>query len=209
MQDDTGKLTTSFVQLRIFMLFLLAGLLSWFLEFSASFGEGLLVLFSWEIIDSSRSQIDPFSPIRNATDLGSIQSVSSSGRARSLLTRPQAWAASARTGSKEWLILIQRNPLPNKGFCGCQWCLYLAHKISFVFLWKASICFSDSFALPLKIFVKNLQAISISVFMVLRRIVCLSLNAHSFRLPSLVLFQINPVLSTDSFFLGISITVLS
>ena len=166
MQDDTGKLTTSFVQLRIFMLFLLAGLLSWFLEFSASFGEGLLVLFSWEIIDSSRSQIDPFSPIRNATDLGSIQSVSSSGRARSLLTRPQAWAASARTGSKEWLILIQRNPLPNKGFCGCQWCLYLAHKISLVFLWKASICFSDSFALPLKIFVKNLQAISISVFMV-------------------------------------------
>lgn len=165
MHDETGKLTTSLLQFRRFIL--LRFLLSWFLEFSASF-DGLLVVFSCETIDSSKSQIDPFSPIRNATDLGSIHSVSSSGSVRSLLRRPLAWAASAITGSREWLILMQRNPLPNKGFCGCQWCLYLAHKISFIFLWKASSCFSDSFPLPLIIFVTNLQAISTSAFMILR-----------------------------------------
>lgn len=205
MQEDTGKLTTSFVQFRIFMLLLLAGLLSWFLEFSASFGDGLLV-FSCEIMDSSKSQIDPFSPIRNATDLGSIHSVSSSGRVRSLFTRPQAWAASAITGSKEWLILIQRNPLPNKGFCGCQWCLYLAQRISFVFLWKASICFSDSFPLLLNIFVKNLQAISTSAFMVYVELNIYPWANKVFVFLRLVLFQINSVLSTKCFFLGSSNT---
>lgn len=161
MQDETGKLTTSLVQFRRFMLLLF--LLSWFIEFRASF-DGLLV-FSWETIDSSKSQMDPFSPIRNATDFGSIHSVNSSGSDRSLFSRPLAWAASAMTGSKEWLILIQRKPLPNKGFWGCQWCLYRAHKISFIFLWKISSCLSDSLPLPLNILVTNLQAISTSAFM--------------------------------------------
>lgn len=123
------------------------------------------MVFSCENDSSrSKSQMDPFSPIRNATDFGSIQSVSSSGRDSSLFRRPLAFAASAMTGSNEWLILMQRNPLPNKGFCGCQWCLYRAHKISFIFLWNRSSCFSESVPLPLNIFVTNLQAISTSAF---------------------------------------------
>lgn len=208
MHEETGKLTTSLVQLSRFILLLFLD--SWFLEFSASF-DGLLELFSCEIIESSKSQIDPFSPIRNATDFGSIHSVSSSGRVRSLLGRPLAWAASAITGSREWLILMQRNPLPNKGFWGCQWCLYLAHKISFIFLWNDSSCFSESFPFPLNIFVTNLHAISTSAFIFYDSISsnskCLSLSGtvFLFRIPSRGilfkserLFQQSPSLSTTS-----------
>ena len=152
------------MQFRILKLLLFLD--SWFLEFSASF-DCKVVVFSWEIIESSKSQIDPFSPILKATDLGSIQSVNSCGRVRSLLGKPHALAASAITGSREWLILMQRKPLPNKGFWGCQWCLYLAHKISFIFLWKASSCFSDILPFPLNILVTNLHAISTSAFIFL------------------------------------------
>lgn len=152
------------MQFRILKLLLFLD--SWFLEFSASF-DCKLVVFSCEIIESSKSQIDPFSPILKATDLGSIQSVNSCGRVRSLFGKPHALAASAITGSREWLILMQRKPLPNKGFWGCQWCLYLAHKISFIFLWKASSCFSDILPFPLNILVTNLHAISTSAFIFL------------------------------------------
>lgn len=97
---------------------------------------------------------------------------------------------------------MQRNPLPNKGFCGCQWCLYLAHKISFIFLWNASICLSESLPFPLIIFVKNLHAISTSAFISFdssMRKWMFTLEQFLFRFLSSVIVQTGAFLSTTFF----------
>lgn len=99
-----------------------------------------------ELLSSFSLQMEPFSPILYETSLGSTHNVSSSGSFKSsYFATPLAWAASAMMGSQLWLILIQRYPLPNKGFWGCQWCLYLAHKSSSSLVLNASICFSVMF----------------------------------------------------------------
>lgn len=132
----------------------------------ASLSLARVVVISFNI-SSLISQMEPFSPILKHTSLGSIHTVNSSGKPlNSAFDTPVRWAASRITGSiAEWLIRIHRNPLPNKGFCGCQCVLYRSHRISSIF--NVNFCSLGSLMwwFLLNINKRNLHPLLTSLFM--------------------------------------------